>query len=51
MAAMIQTIFVLTFLAAGTYYFSVQFFGTGSGYPPSANTVIPTWYQFAVTTN
>jgi hypothetical protein len=38
----------VTSLAAGTYFFTVQFFGTGSGYPPSANTVPPTWYQFRV---
>ena len=37
-------------LAAGTYYFTFQFFGTGSGYPASANTVPPAWYQFKVTT-
>ena len=41
----------VTGLAAGTYYFAVVFFGTGSGYGASANTVIPTWYQFAVTSN
>ena len=37
-------------LAAGTYYFSVVFFGVGSGYAPGANTAIPAWYQFKVTT-
>lgn len=36
-------------LAAGTYYFAVVFFGTGSGYPPSADTVPPTSYQFSIT--
>jgi hypothetical protein len=38
-------------LAAGTYYFAVEFFGTGSGYPSSANTVPPTFYQLLVTTH
>lgn len=38
-------------LAAGTYYFAVVFFGTGSGYPASANTVPPTFYQLLVTTH
>ena len=38
-------------VAAGTYFLTVQFFGTGSGYPPSANTVPPAWYQFRVTTH
>lgn len=41
----------VTGLAAGTYYFTVQFFGTGSGYPPDANTVPPAWYQFRVTSH
>ena len=36
-------------LPAGTYYFGVEFFGTGSGYSASANTVPPTWFQFLVT--
>ena len=39
----------VTGLAAGTYYFAVDFFGTGSGYPASANTVPPTFYQLRVT--
>ena len=38
----------VTSLAAGTYYFAVVFFGTGSGYGPSADTVPPTWYQFSI---
>jgi hypothetical protein len=38
-------------LPAGTYYFAVVFFGTGSGYPPDANTVPPTFYQLRVTTH
>jgi hypothetical protein len=41
----------VTALAAGTYYFGVEFFGTGSGYPADANTVPPTWFQFLVTTH
>jgi hypothetical protein len=36
-------------LAAGTYYFYVVFYGTGSGYPSSDNTAKPLWYQFSVT--
>lgn len=39
----------VTALPAGTYFFSAVFFGTGSGYPPDANTVPPTFYQFRVT--
>ena len=38
-------------LAAGTYYFGIEFFGTGSGYPASGNTVPPTWAQFRITTH
>ena len=41
----------VTGLAAGPYYFGLEFFGTGSGYPASANTVPPTWFQFLVTTH
>ena len=38
-------------LAAGTYFFAVVFFGTGSGYDPGPEAVPPTWYQFRVKTN
>lgn len=38
-------------LAPGTYYFSVVFFGTGSGYGASADTTPPTWYQFSIHTH
>lgn len=38
-------------LAPGTYFFAVVFFGTGSGYPPSADATPPTWYQFSVHTH
>ncbi len=41
----------VTGLAAGTYFFGVEFFGTGSGYSAGANTVPPTWFQFRVTTH
>ena len=36
-------------LAAGTYFFTVTFFGTGSGYPPSAATVPPAFFQWRMT--
>jgi len=35
---------------AGTYFFAVVFFGTGSGYPAGPDAVIPAWYQFRVRT-
>lgn len=38
-----------TGLAAGTYFFASVFYGTGAGYPPSAATVPPTYFQFRVT--
>lgn len=38
-------------LPAGTYYFGQVFFGTGSGYPPSANTVAPAYYLWQITTH
>lgn len=38
----------VTALPAGTYFFAVAFYGTASGYPASANTVPPAFYQFRV---
>ena len=36
-------------LPAGTYYLQMQFFGVVAGYPASAATVAPTFYQFRMT--
>ncbi len=39
----------VTGLAAGTYTFATVYYGVLAGYPPSANTVPPTHFQFRVT--